>query len=99
MFFEMLKRAGETGRDDFAVAGRAQIAGDADYAHDGALAIAHRELGGETPSWAAPGVPVQFEVIDDRPAGTQDGLILCGVELGEFAREDFADVPAQKLID
>jgi hypothetical protein len=40
---------------------------------------------------------MQFEVIDDRPAGAQNGLVLGGVKVGEFPWENFADLLTQEL--
>lgn len=40
---------------------------------------------------------MQFEMVDKRAAGAEDGLVLGGVDLGEFFGKDIADMTADEL--
>jgi hypothetical protein len=95
--FEVFKGTHQTWGNDFAKPGGAQITGNADDADNGALIVAHGKLGGQTPSWASMRVPMQFEMIDHCAAGTQNGLVLGGIEIGEFPRKDLPDLSSQEL--
>jgi len=73
--FEEFQSAGEAGRNAFAIARSAQIPGDSDDTDDDAVMIAHREFRRQTPTGPAMRVPMQFQMIDDRAAGADNGLV------------------------
>ena len=44
------------------------------------------------------GVPVQFQMIDDCATSADDRLVLVGVKLGEFFREDFLNMTSKQFL-
>jgi len=98
MLLEVFQSAGEAGRNGVAITGRAQVARNAYHTNNRPVLIAHGQFGSEAPARTAMSIPVQFEVIDDWPAGSEDFLVLFSVESAQFAGKDFADVAANKLI-
>ena len=98
MGLEKFQRAGEAGRDALAIARSAQIPRDSNDADDDAVMIAHRQFGRQTPARTSMGVPVQFQMIDDCATSADDRLVLVGVKLGEFFREDFLNMTSKQFL-
>ncbi len=96
--FEMFEGGSEAGRNNFAVARGAEVAGNADDADDLSRAIAHGQFGCKTPPGAAADIPMEFEAINDGAALLEDGEILAGVLLGEFFWKNIAHVLAQQFL-
>lgn len=98
MGLEIFQGAGEACRDAFAVTGSAQVPGNANDPDDDPVMIAHRQFRRQTPARTAMGVPMQFKVIDDSAATADDGLVLVGVNFGEFFWKDFLNMPAEQFL-
>jgi hypothetical protein len=95
--FEVFEGAGQFLGNGFAVARGSEIARDARYPNDSALAITHRQLGGQAPAGSPSRIPVQFQVVNDRPAGAQYGLILGCIELRQVLWKNVTDVAPDQL--
>ena len=93
----MIERGGELHGDVAGLDGCAHVAGDADEADDFPAGIAHRELGGEAPSRFVRRVPVQFQMVEERASGSQDGGVLRGRDAAKITGTDVAGPLAEYL--
>ena len=98
MGLKEFQSAGETGGNTFAITWSAQIPRGSDDTGDDTVMIAHREFRRQTPTGPAMRVPMQFQMIDDRAASADNGLVLIGVKFGQFFRKNFLHVPAKEFL-
>src|SRR5262245_16318108 len=97
MALQIFERARQRDGNRLLVAGRAQVARDADQANDLAGVVAQRKLCRQTPTGPTTGIPVQLEQVYNRPAGTQHALILRRITLRQLGWENVADVAPHQL--
>jgi hypothetical protein len=98
MRFQVFHRLCKAKWDEFSVARGAQVTRYTGYANNSAGLVKYGELGGETPTWFPLRVPVQFEMVHNWLSGTQNSLILPGIDFREFLREDLQHISSQQLL-
>src|SRR3974390_2278180 len=76
----------------------AQITRDADQTDNRPGTIANGQLGGQTPSWSATCIPMQFQTVEDWFGRTQDRFILGVIQFTQLLRKNLPRAAAQQFM-